>query len=142
MTPRTLTRDVRTPVSTVLLEQALAQRGAQITRTQRNYLVGSAPDGRPLLVKDARSSLNGMPAVHAAEQKDVARALLHRAGVAVPAGRAFDRTADPAEALDLLEALGTVVVKPVDGDKGRGVTVGVRDEAQLREAWEIGRAHV
>ena len=135
--PQTLTRDARTPVSTVLLEHALVQHGAQITRTQRNYLVGSAPDGRPLLVKDARSSLNGMPAVHAAEQKDVARALLHRAGVAVPAGRAFDRTADPAEALDLLEALGTVVVKPVDGDKGRGVTVGVRDEAQLREAWEL-----
>ena len=135
--PQTLTRDARTPVSTVLLEHALVQHGAQITRTQRNYLVGSAPDGRPLLVKDARSSLNGMPAVHAAEQKDVARALLHRAGVAVPAGRAFDRTADPAEALDLLEALGTVVVKPVDGDKGRGVTVGVRDAAQLREAWEL-----
>lgn len=137
--PQTLTRDARTPVSTVLLEQALVQRGAQITRTQRNYLVGSAPDGRPLLVKDARSSLNGMPAVHAAEQKDVARALLHRAGVAVPAGRAFDRTADPAEALDLLDDLGTVVVKPVDGDKGRGVTVGVRDEAQLREAWELAQ---
>lgn len=135
--PQTLTRDARTPVSTVLLEHALVQHGAQITRTQRNYLVGSAQDGRPLLVKDARSSLNGMPAVHAAEQKDVARTLLHRAGVAVPAGRAFERIADPAEALDLLDALGTVVVKPVDGDKGRGVTVGVRDEAQLREAWEL-----
>jgi D-alanine-D-alanine ligase-like ATP-grasp enzyme len=135
--PQTLTREARTPVSTVLLEQALVQRGAQITRTSRNYLVGSGPDGRPLLIKDARSSLNGMPAVHSAEQKDVARTLLHRAGVAVPAGRAFDRTADPAEALDLLDELGTVVVKPVDGDKGRGVTVGVRDEAQLREAWEL-----
>ncbi|SLM95140.1 hypothetical protein [Brevibacterium yomogidense] len=135
--PQSFRVDARIPVSTVLLERALRIRGAEITRTDRNVLVGSAPDGTPLLVKDARSHLNGMPAVHAAERKDIARALLSRTGVAVPAGVSFDRAADPAEALELLERLGSLVVKPVDGDKGRGVTVGVTDPDGLREAWDL-----
>lgn len=135
--PQSFLADARIPVSTVLLERALRIRGALVTRTDRNFLVGSAPDGTPLLVKDARSHLNGMPAVHAAERKDIARALLARTDVAVPAGTAFDRTADPAGAFELLERLGAVVVKPVDGDKGRGVTVGVTDPGGLREAWDL-----
>lgn len=137
--PQTLSVDPRTPVATVLLERALRQRGARIQRTHRNFLVGSAPDGRPLLAKDARTDLNGLPAVRAAERKDVARALLARAGVAIPDGAAFDSAAPPAEALALLARLGSLVVKPVDGDKGRGVTVGVSDADRLRAAWELAR---
>ncbi|MGO1441059.1 MAG: hypothetical protein ACTHVY_13360 [Brevibacterium yomogidense] len=135
--PQSFLADARIPVSTVLLERALRMRGALVTRTDRNFLVGSAPDGAPLLVKDARSHLNGLPAVHAAERKDIARALLARTGVAIPAGTAFDRTANPAEAFELLERLGALGIKPVDGDKGRGVTVGVTGPDGLREAWDL-----
>lgn len=137
--PQTVVVDPRTPVATVLLERALRRRGARISRTDRNFLVGSAPDGRPLLAKDARTDLNGMPAVRAAERKDVARDLLSRAGIAIPDGASFDRNADPAEALDLLVRLSSVVIKPVDGDQGRGVTVGVTDPERLREAWDLAQ---
>src|SRR5699024_4748591 len=100
--PEILVVDPRIPVATVLLERALRRRGARIERTDRNFLVGTAPDGRPLLAKDARTDLNGMPAVRAAERKDVARSLLTRARVAIPGGDSFGPAADPADAFDLL----------------------------------------
>ena len=42
------------------------------------------------------------------------------------------------EALDLLRDVGRVVVKPIDGGHGKGITVNVTDETQLTEAITYG----
>ncbi|WP_166349902.1 acylphosphatase [Phytoactinopolyspora limicola] len=67
-------------------------------------------------------------------RKDVSRAYLTRAGVAVPAGRLMP-VADWPRIEAFARALGwPVVVKPPDGKGGRGVTSNIADESTLRRA--------
>jgi cyanophycin synthetase len=67
------------------------------------------------------------------QDKDLTKRLLHAAGVPVPRGR-------PVESVDeawqvALEVGLPVVVKPQDGNQGKGVTVNITDRAQLQEAY-------
>jgi D-alanine-D-alanine ligase-like ATP-grasp enzyme/acylphosphatase len=72
--------------------------------------------------------------------KQVARALLARAGVAVPPGAAFAPEEWP-RAREFALSLGwPVVVKPSNGKGGVGVTAGIRDEEALKRAFtRLGR---
>jgi D-alanine-D-alanine ligase-like ATP-grasp enzyme len=73
------------------------------------------------------------------DNKDVTRALLREAGIPLNEGAVF-RYGEAGAAEDFAEALGyPVVVKPTHLSKGRGVTVGVQDEVQLRDAIEHAR---
>jgi GNAT-family acetyltransferase (TIGR03103 family) len=58
---------------------------------------------------------------------------MRRAGVRVARG-ALAGKGDLTDALALLADVGEVVVKPARGEQGRGITVGVKDEAGLERA--------
>jgi cyanophycin synthetase len=78
-----------------------------------------------------------------AQDKELTKKLLHAAGVPVPGGRAV-RDADDAWQAALEIGL-PVVVKPLDGNQGKGVTVNIQDEAALRSAYAVAagfRDHV
>ncbi|MGB1557319.1 MAG: hypothetical protein ACPHCJ_06000 [Oceanococcaceae bacterium] len=49
--------------------------------------------------------------------------------------------ADPSDNTDFLNRYGRLVVKPVDGEQGAGVSVDIRDEQALRAAIEAARQH-
>ncbi|AYY11928.1 hypothetical protein EF847_03590 [Actinobacteria bacterium YIM 96077] len=69
------------------------------------------------------------------DDKQITRSLLARAGVTVPQGRSF-AAADWTGARDFARSLGwPVVVKPVDGKGGSGVTTGIDDPGELRRAF-------
>ncbi|MDF3065750.1 MAG: cyanophycin synthetase [Polyangiaceae bacterium] len=70
-----------------------------------------------------------------AQDKDLTRRLLAAAGVPVPAGRAVSSAADAWLAAQELE--GPVVVKPIDGNYGRGVSIKLDTEAAIREAYDL-----
>lgn len=72
------------------------------------------------------------------KDKRLANRFLARSGITVAEQHAFapDRLA---EAERVVERLGSVVIEPADGNKGRGVTVGVTVET-LHEAWELSNA--
>lgn len=58
--------------------------------------------------------------------------LLAEAGVLVPEGKSFGRDAALKDMAAYASALGfPVVLKPVDGEKGKGVIVGIKDEQAL-----------
>ncbi|HWQ30436.1 MAG TPA: ATP-grasp domain-containing protein [Negativicutes bacterium] len=66
------------------------------------------------------------------KDKQHTKELLAKAGVLVPAGRSFGGAATPEEMAEYASKLGfPVVLKPVDGEKGKGVIVGIRDESAL-----------
>ena len=68
------------------------------------------------------------------QDKDLTKRLLHAAGVPVPLGKPVE-TVDEAWEVALKVGL-PVVVKPQDGNQGKGVTVNITDRAQLEEAYK------
>ena len=68
------------------------------------------------------------------QDKDLTKTLLQAAGVPVPIGRPVE---SPDEAWAVAEAIGLpVVLKPQDGNQGKGVTVNVDSRAQLELAYQ------
>jgi cyanophycin synthetase len=76
-------------------------------------------------------------AVDLARDKGLTKSLLQGAGVPVPRAeivRSADAAVAAAERIDL-----PVVVKPLDGNHGRGVSLDVHKEVEIREAFERAR---
>jgi cyanophycin synthetase len=70
-----------------------------------------------------------------AHDKELTRQLLSSVGVPVPEGRA---ASSPADAWEAALALGLpVVVKPQNGNKGRGVSIRLEDRASIEAAYSI-----
>lgn len=89
-----------------------------------------------------RASISGRTSFVAAElasDKGLTKKLLEESGIPVPRG-AVVRVAD-----DALRAAGRLgwplVVKPLDGNHGRGVTIGVGSEERLRSAFAEAQRH-
>lgn len=70
-----------------------------------------------------------------AQDKDLTRTLLHSAGVPVPEGRPVSSAEDAWAAADDLD--GPVVVKPQDGNHGRGVFTGLTTREQVTAAYVL-----
>ena len=90
--------------------------------------------------KRIRASLTGLTSEVATEiagDKDLTKTLLAQAGLPVPKG-ALARNID--DALKEAKYLGyPVVMKPLDGNHGRGVTININDETQARWAFDQAR---
>ncbi|WP_309092136.1 cyanophycin synthetase, partial [Phenylobacterium sp.] len=85
-----------------------------------------------------RASITGKTSfigVDTASNKDLTKSLLAQAGVPVPQGEVV-RTAD--EALRAAERIGPpVVVKPLDGNHGRGVSTNLTEPETIRRSFEV-----
>ena len=87
--------------------------------------------GREIHTRESLTELTTAVALSRCDDKRVTRRLLERTGLSVPRGGVA--TGGP-EDLELLERLGELVVKPAQGEQGRGITIGVRTEEELRRA--------
>jgi GNAT-family acetyltransferase (TIGR03103 family) len=96
--------------------------------------------GRAVRTFESLSELTSAVAFRICDDKRLTREVLERAGIPVAPGRSA--TFDEADAAFLAEH-GELVVKPVRGEGGAGVTVGVRSAGELDEARrEAGRGGV
>jgi GNAT-family acetyltransferase (TIGR03103 family) len=92
--------------------------------------------GRTIRCQESLTDLTSATAFNICDDKRLCRKFLRRAGLPVPEQRpAGSRT----ENLAFLDAHGSVVVKPVRGEQGVGISVDVRDGEELLTA--IERAH-
>ena len=67
--------------------------------------------------------------------KDLTKSLLEACGVPIPQGRAVDSAAD---AWDAAQDIGLpVVVKPLDGNHGRGVFINLETQQEIEAAYEV-----
>ena len=74
-----------------------------------------------------------------ARDKDLTKSLLAACGVPVPVGRP---AASPEEAWEIAQDLGLpVVVKPSDGNHGRGVTLDLTTREDVEAAWKLADIH-
>lgn len=141
---RGIDEDVRLGPSTGSIVNAALGRGVPYRRLTEGSLVQFGWGARQRRIWAAEVDSTGAVAESIAQDKDLTKRLLAAAGVPVPRGRPVSDLEDGwATAL----ALGLpVVVKPRDGNQGKGVTVNIVDrehfDAAYRAADEIGEVMV
>ena len=123
------------PYARIIADEAL-RRGVRVDvlDAEGGYL-RLEHGGRSGVTRESLSECTSAVAMSRCDDKRITRKVVAEAGVNVPAGRtaSFDD-----EDRRFLREVGSVVVKPVRGEQGIGITVGVTTDAELHEA--IGRA--
>lgn len=80
------------------------------------------------------TSLTNLIAVDIASDKELTKKLLDDVGIPVPKGEVVDNIGD---ALEAAHDIGyPVVVKPLDGNHGKGVAIGIKNDEDLTKAFE------
>jgi cyanophycin synthetase len=128
-TLRDLDEDVRLGPSTGAIVQAALNRNIPFRRLTQGSLVMFGWGSRQRKIQAAEIDRTGAIAEAIAQDKELTKKLLHAAGVPVPMGRVV---ADQDDAWATALEIGLpVVIKPKDGNQGKGVTVNVTTRAQL-----------
>ncbi|MBC7684268.1 MAG: cyanophycin synthetase [Bdellovibrionales bacterium] len=126
---RELDEEVRLGPSTGAIVQAALARNIPFRRLTDGSLVMFGWGSRQRKIQAAEIDSTGAIAEAIAQDKELTKKLLHAAGVPVPMGRVV---ADPDDAWATALEIGLpVVIKPKDGNQGKGVTVNVTTRAQL-----------
>ena len=131
---RDLDEDVRLGPSTGAIVQAAVDRGIPYRRLTQGSLVQLGWGSKQRRIQAAEIDSTSAVAESIGQDKDLTKRLLHAAGVPVPLGQPVE-TVDEAWAVAQKVGL-PVVVKPQDGNQGKGVTVNITDRAQLEEAYK------
>ncbi|HYD26501.1 cyanophycin synthetase [Brevundimonas sp.] len=125
--------------STQALVDAARRRGVPVTRLNGQSLVQLGWGARQRRLRASVTDRTGLVASELAGDKAEAKALLAAIGCPVARGVVV-RTADRA----VIEAKGLkrpLVVKPLDGNHGRGVTTGLRTGEEIRAAFDLAVQH-
>ncbi len=89
-------------------------------------------------VNGTKTSLTNVVANDLASNKDQSRRFLHEYGLPAPR---YERVRRVREAVEAAKRIGyPVVVKPNDGNMGLGVSVGMRNRREVRDAYQRARA--
>lgn len=108
--------------------------GLRTRRLSKGSLIASDRTGRSMLFSWSTSQLSSVTAHSLCVNKEATRHLLASAGLPVPRGRSLGQNSlEPA--LRYAEEIGyPVVTKPVNGSRGEGVVVNIRDADELASA--------
>lgn len=125
--------------STQALVSAARRRGIPAIRLNDQSLIQLGQGANQRRLRASVTDRTGLVAAELAGDKAQAKALLDAIGCPVARGVVI-RTADEAvAAATRLKA--PLVVKPLDGNHGRGVTTGLTDEQAVRAAFELAVVH-
>ncbi|MEA2630076.1 MAG: cyanophycin synthetase [Chloroflexota bacterium] len=123
--------------STAALAVAARRRGIPVRRIADNSLLQLGHGIRQRRVWTAETDRTSVIAEAIAKDKELTRMLLKAVGVPVPEGRTV---ADAEDAWAAAEEVGVpVVVKPQDGNHGRGVATNLTTREQVQAAFAIAR---
>jgi cyanophycin synthetase len=120
--------------STRAIVQAARERGIPFIRLTEGNLMQLGYGKAQRRIWTAETDRTSAVAEGIAQDKELTRKLLSAAGVPVPSGRAV-KDADDAW-LAAQELAEPVVIKPVDANHGRGVSIRLDQEADVRSAFE------
>ncbi len=124
------------PSTQAILDEAMS-RDIPWIRLNQYSLVQLGQGVHAKRIRATMTSETSAIAVDIASDKDLTTRLLGAAGLPVPKQESV-RTAD--QAARVAERIGyPVVVKPLDGNHGRGVCLGLEDAAEVRDAFETAR---
>ncbi len=129
--------DVRLGPSTGSIVDAAVARGIPYRRLTQGSLVQFGWGSKQRRIQAAEVDRTSAIAEDIAQDKDLTKKLLHSAGVPVPLGRPVKDEEDAWVAAQ--ELGGPVVVKPLDGNQGKGVTVNVETREQVMAGYRNAR---
>lgn len=132
---RELNEEIRLGPSTSAIVRAAVARGIPFRRLTDGSMVQFGWGSRQRRIQAAETDLTGVVAESIAQDKELTRMLLSAAGIPVPSGRAVADAEDACAAA--CEIGGPVVVKPQDGNQGKGVTVNLASREQVEAAYAI-----
>ncbi|MBI5280296.1 MAG: cyanophycin synthetase [Candidatus Solibacter usitatus] len=119
--------------STNAIVQAARRRNIPFHRLNRHSLVQFGYGSKQRRIRAAETDQTGSIAESIAQDKDLTRQLLQAAGVPVAEGYVVD---DAEDAWSTAQSIGVpVVVKPQDGNQGRGVATNLTTEEQVKAAY-------
>ncbi|MXS84402.1 cyanophycin synthetase [Nitrosomonas sp. HPC101] len=130
-----LYEDVRLGPSTNAIVQAAVRRNIPYRRLTDGSLVQFGWGSRQRRILASESDQTSVVAESVVQDKDLTKILLHAAGIPVPAGRPVANANDTWAAACEIGA--PVVVKPQDGNHGRGVTANLTDRDQIKAAYHV-----
>ena len=129
-----LDEDVRLGPSTGSIVDAAVARGIPYRRLTQGSMVQFGWGAKQRRIQAAEIDSTSAIAESIAQDKDLTKQLLHAAGVPVPLGRPVNTLE---EGWAVAQDIGLpVVVKPQDGNQGKGVTVNITDRAAFDAAYE------
>jgi cyanophycin synthetase len=135
---RELDEDIRLGPSTGAIVQAAVARGIPYRRLTEGSMVQFGWGSRQRRIQAAETGHTSAIAESIAQDKELTKMLLSAAGVPVPQGRSVS---DPEEAWTAAcEIGGPVVVKPRDGNQGKGVAVNIKTREEVLKAFAVAYA--
>lgn len=134
---REIDEDVRLGPSTGAIVSAAQARGIPFRRLTRGSLVQFGWGSRQRRIWAAEVDSTSAVSESIAQDKDLCKTLLSAAGVPVPIGRPVDSVE---EAWEVAQEIGLpVVLKPQDGNQGKGVTVNIVTREHLEIAYRAAK---
>lgn len=130
--------DVQLGPSTRSIVNAAIARGIPARRLSEGSLVRLGQGSKQRRIIAAETDATSAVAEAIAQDKELTRTLLEEGGVPVAEGRPVADAADAWAAAQEIAA--AVVVKPRDGNQGRGVSVNLTTREEIERAWHIARA--
>lgn len=134
---QSLDEDVRLGPSTGSIVDAAVARGIPYRRLTQGSLVQFGWGSKQRRIQAAETDTTSAIAEGIAQDKDLTKKLLHAAGVPVPLGRPVSSAEDAWAAAQAIG--GPVVVKPRDGNQGKGVTVNIQTREQVEAAYHSAK---
>lgn len=132
---RELDEDVRLGPSTGSIVNAAVARGVPYRRLTEGSLVQFGWGSKQRRIQAAETGNTSAIAEAIAQDKDLTKMLLDAAGVPVPQGQVVSREED---AWTVANKIGLpVVLKPRDGNQGKGVAVNIETREQLNAAFLV-----
>ncbi len=131
---RELDEDMRLGPSTASIVQAAMRRSIPYRRLTEGSLVQFGWGSKQRRIQAAETDRSSAIAEAIAQDKELTKRLLEAAGVPVPQGRPVVDANDAWAAM--CEIAAPVVVKPVDGNQGKGVTVNILTRDHLNIAYQ------
>ena len=136
---RDLDEDERMGPSTGAIVEAAVARDIPFRRLTKGSMVQFGWGSRQRRIQAAEIDSTSAVAESIAQDKDLTKKLLRAAGVPVPHGRP---ASDPDDAWAAALEIGLpVVLKPQDGNQGKGVTVNITTRAHLDIAFRAAAEH-
>ena len=121
--------------STACIVDAATDRGIPSIRLTEGNLVQLGYGARQHRIWTAETDQTSAIAESISRDKDLTKTLLAACGVPVPEGRIVD---SPADAWEASEDIGLpVVIKPTDGNHGRGVSTELMTRAEVEAAFKL-----
>lgn len=121
--------------STRSIVQAARERGIPIHRLSTESLTQLGDGIHQRRFRTAITDQTGAIGLHIAKDKDLTKALLRQVGVPVPEGRPVT---SPEDAWEAAREVGLpVVIKPQDGNHGRGVSLNLSNREHVIEAYHF-----